>query len=768
MRRINPLQKCRLTVFFILLLTARLLIAQTGAISGSIRENSTKLFLPGANVIITGTGKGTSTGPEGDFYFNALEEGTYTIKVSYTGYKSETRTDIIVRKNRTTVTNFELFPEVFQADEVTVNAGFFQKAEQFSAGTASFSFEEIRRAPGSAGDISRIIFSLPSIAKTDDQKNSLIVRGGSSFENSFYIDNIEIPNINHFPSQGSSGGAIGILNVDFLEDIIFFPGGFNASYGDKLSSVTEISFRDGNKSLPQLQLDLNFTGFGASGEGPLGSKGSWLFSARRSYLDLVVKAFDVGSSIAPRYGDYQLKTIYEPDSENKFSLLALWSYDINDVDPLAAVGNDMKVYGYQNLTQITSGINWRTLHGAAGFSNTSIAYSYSGFNEKFSETGTMDPLLNNNSTENIIKLRNVNNIVLSSSNVLISGFDFKYYFPSFDNTYYPTTDLYGNITPLINISTNSNEYYSALFFELQQKISRFFTANLGVRSDYFSSNERVYLSPRIQLKYEMSEVSYFNINLGRYIQALPIIITVQNSKFRRLKSPENYSFSAGYSHLLTAGTRLSIEGYYKQYINLPMDPALPGLNIMDEVQFSDGLISSHSDLNESGKAYAAGIEIVIQKKLEESVYGIVAAGYGVSKYLDLNDIWRSRINENKFTFSATGGYKPDKYWEFSGRFICAGGIPYTPFDEIASGNINSGVIDEQAINSSRYPSYHSLNLRFDRRFYFESSNLILYISVWNIYNNKNISSYYWKKTSNSQGTIYQWGLLPIFGIEYEF
>ena len=180
--------------------------------------------------------------------------GTYIISFSYIGYESATKTDVIVKPERTILLNVELKSSSIQIGNVFVKSGYFTELENKPVGTVNFSSEEIRRAPGSAGDVSRILFGLPSLAKINDQYNSLIVRGGSPVENSFYLDNIEIPNINHFPVQGSSDGPIGLLNVDFIDDVNFYSGGFSPIYGDRLSSIMELKYRDGNKEKLPLKL----------------------------------------------------------------------------------------------------------------------------------------------------------------------------------------------------------------------------------------------------------------------------------------------------------------------------------------------------------------------------------------------------------------------------------------------------------------------------------------------------------------------------------
>jgi hypothetical protein len=208
---------------------------RTGIIKGRLFDAETKHPLIGANIVILNSTLGAASDLNGYFMIQDVPVGSYVLQFSYIGYNPLIKPDIIIRSQRTTYLEVELSISSIESDEVLVTADYFSEKKDQPLSVTSFSREEIRRAPGSAGDVSRIIQTLPSIAKIDDQSNNLVVRGGNPIENTFYIDNIEIPNINHFPAQGASGGPIGILNVDFIDQVIFYTGGFSATYGNKLS-----------------------------------------------------------------------------------------------------------------------------------------------------------------------------------------------------------------------------------------------------------------------------------------------------------------------------------------------------------------------------------------------------------------------------------------------------------------------------------------------------------------------------------------------------
>jgi len=742
---------------------------RTGIIKGRLLDGETKAPLVGANVEVLNTILGSATDDQGLFFINDVPVGSYSLRFSYIGYQNYTQTDVIVRPQRITFVEAELKPTALESEAVEVNGGYFTQTDEQPLSVTGFSREEIRRAPGSAGDVSRIIWSLPSIAKINDQSNSLIVRGGSPVENAFYIDNIEIPNINHFPTQGASGGPIGMVNVDFINDVQFHTGGFSALYGDKLSSIMDINFREGNRDEFDAQLDLNFTGFGGVLETPLfNQKGSLLFSARRSYLDLIIGLADVGTTVAPSYGDYQGKLVYDLNPHHRLTLLAVSGDDHNDPDRETARENAMIVYGNQDIYENTAGINWRALWKKSGYSNTSISYTSDEFKEDYYETSSAIHLLRNRSWEQSFKLRNVNHFRLSQRHSIEFGVEAKHLITDYDNFFNDYTDALGDTVPAFTLKDRITADKVGAFVDYIVKPVKRLTTNLGVRADYFSYNKNSYLSPRFSFSYQLTPRTSLNGATGLFYQNLPLVLLSQQESNRDLKDPMAIHYILGIDHLLTENTKLSLEVYEKDYQNFPIDPTQPSLFLLDELFYRYGFFFNHAPLLDNGKAYSRGVEIMLQKKLAENFYGLASASYFRTKYKGGDDIWRDRVFDNRLMFSVEGGYKPNSKWEFSMRWIYAGGAPYTPFDLEASQQLNRAVLDENNINESRYPDYHSLNVRLDRRFHFSSSNLIFYLSVWNAYNRKNIASYYWNEEENKQDVIYQWSLLPIFGLEFEF
>ena len=742
-------------------------VAKIGTIKGKIVDQETKMPLAGVSIIVTGTAAGAKTDTSGVYTIKKLAVGNYSLQFSLIGYESIYKADIIVRPKRISMVDAELKVSAVTASDVIVTAGYFPETEDKPNSVVSYSAEEIRRAPGSAGDVSRIMMTLPSVAKVNDQMNSLIVRGGSPIENAFYIDNIEIPNINHYPTQGSSGGPIGLINVDFIKDATFSTGGFSSEYGDKLSSVMEIAFRDGNRDEFDAQLDFNFAGIGATAEGPLfNHRASYMVSARKSYLDLLVDA--IGTGVAPRYSDYQGKFSCDISPSNKIELLEVLGLDYIKFDKDQSEEDGNIVYGSSEIRENAVGINWQHLWGKNGYSNLSISNMYTWYKDHNYETSTDNLLSSGTSEENSFYLRNTNHWRINKTHRVEFGFEAKYL--SIDNNHFLAeyTDVLGDTIPEARQNDLLDGSKAAAFVNYNLALSNRLSTNLGVRADYFSINGNSHISPRFSITYRINDKVTLSGSTGIYYQYLPMSVLAYPADNRDLKDPKAYHYILGLTYMVTENTRLTVEAYDKQYRHFPMDPSQPSLFIADEIFYRYGFFFPHENLQSVGKAEAYGIEAYIQKKMAVNFYGLIGGSYCKSRYLGLDNVWRDRVFDNRVMFSAEGGYKPNNRWEYSVRWIFAGGAPFTPLDEVASANLNRGVFDANRINDSRYPAYHSLNIRCDRRFNFKGSNIIVYLSVWNAYNRQNVASYYWNETDRKPDVSYQWSSLPVFGFEYEF
>ncbi len=738
-----------------------------GSIKGKVIAAEELYPLIGVNVVVKDKNIGAVSDMDGNFEIKKLPAGSYILIFSYVGYETYSQTDVIVRPGRITFVEAKLKESSVQMHDVVVSAGYFNELDAQPVSAVNFSTEEIRRSPGAAGDVSRILFGLPSLAKTNDQKNSLIVRGGSPMENAFFVDNIEIPNINHYGTQGSSEGPIGVINVDFLKDVNFLAGGFGVNYGDRLSSVMEMTFREGNREQFDFQLDASFQALGGQFEGPINNgKGSYLFSARRSYLDWIFSSTQIKGPV-PTYSDFHNKVVYDLSDKMKLSILDISSIDKSNQSYEEGVKFEDNYFGHYNGNKNTFGINLLNIWNKSGYSNLSFSHNYFDMSNGVSEVRTKDKIYFNESTEQEFALRNLNHFKLSDDVQLQFGFDAKYSSNDYDHHYYPFVDRQGYISPELAVNHKFKGMKAGIFASAQMNLLSDLSLTAGLRADYFDFNKKTNLSPRMNITYKVTDVTQLYVAEGMFYQTLPFIILSQNKAFKDLKNPLAYHSILGVSHLLTEDTRLTLEIYSKDYRDCPINPNQPEEFVMDQA-VENPVFLNNDQLVNSGKAYSRGIELMIQKKLAKDFYGMMSASYFRSRYMDGKSNWHNRIYDNKFTFSAEGGYKPNDQWEFSLRWIYAGGAPYSPFDISASEAAYKGIVDKSRMYAERLPDYHSLNVRADKRFNFFSSNIVLYISVWNVYGRENIWAYSWDEINNKVKANKSWATLPVFGVEYEF
>ncbi len=737
-----------------------------GSISGSIVDAVTKQPVAGVTIRLLSTKSGAVSTESGIYKIADVPVGTYSLEYKRIGYATMVKTDIIVRSSRITEVSAEMIESPVVSEEVTVRPAYFSQDINQVSNTLQFSNEEIRRAPGSFGDISRIVSGMPSTAKVDDQSNALIVRGGSPIENGFYVDNIEITNINHFPSQGTSAGSTSIIPVDLLQSADFSAGGFSAAYGDKLSSIMNIQLRKGNSEETDLQLDFNVMGFGGIIDGPFANgKATYILAARRSYLDLLAEA--AGINLLPSFGDAQIKITYDIDNKHSLSLLGIFSDDHIQSDSVNARENKQTAYGSDDIYDGTVGINWRYLWGENAYTQTSVAFTHTNFNNHYRDNVTGKDILRKQSIEQYVRLRSISAIAFSPFISLECGVEAKYIHADNSIRFGLQNNAVGDSVGLFTLQGKKDASRGGLFTTITYTPFSVLKIAAGMRVEYATISETITYSPKISIVYSLSDHSVITANTGIYYQGIPLLMAAQNPALTKPQDMQAIHYVLGFQQILSADTRLLMEIYGKEYKGFPVDPNEAGLFAVDEPYDRIGFYTYHPALVMSGKARSYGAEISVQKKLSDNFYGITGLSWFRSEYAGYDGVWRNRVFDNRIVFSIEGGITLSKDWEISSRWIYAGGRPYTPFNTELSRQTGIGILDDTRINSSRFPAYHSLNIRADKRFFFEKSTLIAYISIWNVYNRNNAQAIIWNQFDMRPDTVSQFGLLPVFGLEWE-
>jgi len=715
-----------------------------GGIKGRILDYETQRPLGGVEVDIAGTGLKAKSDALGAYAFPGVAVGYYALTFRLEGYYEDTRTDVIVRSGRTTFLNVRLLEARPIQEEVRVTADAFPPAPDKPVSRTEFNPEELRRDAASAGDLSRALYAVPGVVKADEEANDLIVRGGSPSENGFYIDNIFIPNINHFPQQGASGGNVSMMNMDFVESLQFLTGGFDARYGDRLSSIIEIGYREGNRETLDGQFNLSIIGFGGQAEGPLpGRKGSWMFSANRSYLDLISGMLD--SDNPSDFYDLQGKVSYDLDSANRLSLLAIGGLSRTEY------GRDAR----ERFTSGTAGLTWRHLWGGEGYSDTSLSYSeIRGRESEFWEwEGGLHEQYDYGTKW--LTFRSVNHLRLSPVHRLAFGIDLQQIrFRNWD-------DYHNAETRLRNTS-------AAAFLNYTVHPFAGFSLSPGLRLEYRSLSGRLGLLPRLSFSWTPAKRLSVNGAFGIYTQQLPLFLLKQDPRNVRLRDPRARHLVLGVGYLLGRDIRLSLEAYDKRYDRFPMSPIYPYYFVIDDVNGDNDRFWDFGRLIDSGEAYARGLELTLQKKISRNLYGLASLSYIRTRYKDLLGNWHNRLFDNRFVLCLSGGYKPSARWEINVRWIWSGNKAFTPVDEAKSREVGYAWTTIERIMAGHMADYQNLSLRVDRRFSFKKSNLIVFAGALNILDHQNELYRYWFPPQGGYASEYMWGVIPYIGLEFEF
>lgn len=786
---------------------------QPGGIRGVVIDSHTEQALPGVNVYILDSGIGTATDAEGRFILDRLTPGSYHVRFEMMGYEPQTKLNLPVSPDRYLELTIRLQQTVLELQDIVVTPDFFKKAKDAVISDRSVDFTEIISDPGSSMDVQRMMQTLPSVVSGTDQYNEVIVRGGAPGENLFVMDNIEIPNPNHFGDQGSGGGPISMINPLFISEVDFYAGSFPARYGDKASSAMDIQLREGNREKRELEIDMAMHGIGAMVEGPIqNGQGSYLFSYHKSYLDLIIAS--TGMTAVPKYYSLQGKVVYDLNQKHRLIWNGVYGNDkiYIEEDAYTDISNiylvDIKGYEY------ASGISWKGLWSQNLYSLLTL-YKVENFWWNKVSTGEKGLLALKDDTESNLALKGDLVYRISPRSEITTGFSIK----NLDYSYHNWSDadtlfgyhyfLDGSPVPQeltvwpysgrvdSSIAVAELEYYDVweidhriesrkLAAHFQYKWNPFARITLigGLRYDYFDYTGFASLAPRLGLSYHFTPVTRLNFGVGRHYQSPVNYYLALNPLNSNLKNKYTDQVVLGFEHLFARDIRATIEFYSRQYNDIPIPVSMTT---------ADSLDRSDNEYINAGKGHVEGIELFFQKKLYDRFHWILSYSYYVSKREDPRYPGKEYVSSfdfrNVFTFVL--GYKEDlrdRSWyrqikeqswykwtawllpladeiEISLRWRYLGGKPYTlqKYDPYTQRwYISAG----QPYNTERFPNYHRLDLMLARRFIFNKVNLVVFLDVQNVYNRDNIWDYSYTKDGIKE-VIYQYKLMPVGGFTLE-
>ena len=662
-RLLSLLLFCNITISF-------LLAQPVHQVKGTVIDKSNRQPLEFINVMIVGLNKGGVTNAEGKFSIGQVPPGIYRLQASAIGYKTVTTPEYIL-STRDLHIQIEMEENQTELEGVTVTASPFRRDIESPVSLRIIGLQEIEKSPGANRDISRIVQSYPGVTFSPiGYRNDLIVRGGSPSENRFYLDGVEIPNINHFSTQGASGGPVGILNADLIREVNFYTGAFPTDKGNALSSVLDFKLRDGDMERNSLKATLGASEVSLASNGHLGKKTSYLVSVRQSYLQFL---FDMlGLPFLPTFTDAQFKLKTRFDARNELTVLGLGGIDKMKLNTKANNEDNEYILSYLPKIQqetFTLGAVYRHYAGAH-VQSVVASHSYlNNRNTKYQQNDESDPdhlMLRLRSTEQNTQLRLENSSSFRNWKVTVgTSLDYSQY----SNTTFQK--VYTDHAQTFDYHTYLGIMRWGLFGTVNYtSIDERFTASLGLRADannYSAAMKDLsdQLSPRLSLSYQLTEHWSLSGNAGLYYQLPPY--TALGFKNNNGLYANKYALrymqvsqgSVGLNWRKGDTFEVSVEGFYKDYDKIPLSVA-DGIPLTckgnDYGVIGNELLTSTAQ----GRSYGAELLLkwLVAKKLNlASSFTLFKSEYRTDKESEyIASAW-----DNRFIFNLRGTYNPVSY-----------------------------------------------------------------------------------------------------------
>lgn len=739
----------------ILLISKSALFGQenSGVIKGRVFNSKNNEGVPFATVQVWGTTIGGVSDFDGSFILAGLKPGFAELRVSSIGFKPFISSAVMVTNSKQVSIGIPLEEDEINIGEVVVRASPFTKKIETPVSVRIIGIDEIEKNPGGNRDISKVIQSYPGVASTPAYRNDVIVRGGGPNENRFYIDDVEIPYLNHFSTQGASGGPVGIINVDFVQSVDFLSGAFPASEGNALSSILNFTLIDGNSDRMKYKATVGASDLGFTINGPAGEKSSLIMSVRRSYLQFLFSALKL--PFLPTYTDFQFKYKVRFDPKNELTVLGLGAKDDFKLNLKA---NDTEFQRYildyipvQEQYSYVFGLVFKHYRDN-GYESWIISRNYLNNTQyKYLDNIKADSskLFDYLSGEGEIKTRYERTVIGEDGFRLTFGGGYNY--AHYRNATFRKV-YYGGMVNTINYSTNLKLGEIGVFGQISRSFFKDkLSLSLGVRADanaYSSSVSNPFdqLSPRLSASYRLTEKLSLNASTGRYYQLPPYTALgysdgsgVYINKQNDLRYIAADHIVTGLELLPSENIQLSMEGFYKYYSHYPF-------SVRDSVPLSsksaDYGIFGDEELTSTSRGRAYGFELLGRFKEFKNTNLVFSYTFVRSEFRGLKSGWLPSSWDNKHIFNLTATRKLNRNWDAGLKWRFVGGAPYTPYDleksslKTAWDLQGQGYLDYSKFNSLRLKAFHQLDLRVDKQYFFSTWSLMLYVDIQNVYNQK--------------------------------
>lgn len=750
-------------VFILAILVNTAYAQKNGLITGVVLDANTKYALNAATILVNDSLFSVQTDKSGRYKIS-LPIGTYRVSANYLGYLGDTKYNIVVGTGNAQIVNFELASGDKNLEEVVVS---FSKGKSAIAAdlvtplsVQQLTTEEIKSSPGGNFDVSKVVQTLPGVGLSNGvgERNDIIIRGGAPNENVYYLDGIEIPVLNHFQTQGSSGGAQGILNVSFIESLKLSSSAFDARYDNPLASTFVIKQRDGNADRLSGNVRVSVTETALTLEGPISPKTTFLASGRKSYYGLLFKLIDL--PIRPDFYDFQYKVTHKFNDKTTLTAIGLGATDRFSFAPTkeSTLENTyvLRSTPYINQWNYTVGFNLnRKIEN--GFMNFTLSRNVFDNNlDKFEDDqkieSTRTLLVQSQEIENKFRFdynKFVNGWKLSAG-VMAQWVGYKANL--FNKVSNEVVDDQGNVVSPARTLNFSNDFYFLKYGWFAQASKNILNNKLlvsaGIRSDMNSytqkgNNPLETLSPRLSLAYHLNNQWDINASIGTYFKIPPYtqLGYLDNAGVavnKDMKYIQSTHYVLGTQFLPRNDLRITLESFYKRYNNYPVSVA-NGTSLAN--QGAEYTSVGSERLWSMGKGETYGLELFIQQKLVKNFFYVASYSYVKSKFSGLNGQLVSSSWDNEHLLSLTLGYKLKNNWDLGLKYRYAGGSPYTPFNMQASQQnylaLGTGVYNYNQLNTLRLRAFNQLDFRIDKRYNFKRTALNLYVDLQNILKSKN-------------------------------
>ncbi len=737
-------------ILFILTLSTSVL-AQTGSIKGVVKNKFSNEPIPFATVVIEGTQLGSLTLDDGTFEIKNINPGFVKIAVTSVEFNPYLSEEIRVSNATHTNLSIDLEESTTTLNEVTVTVNKFTRKTETPLSLHRINIEDIEKSAGANRDISKVIQSLPGVGGTVSFRNDLIVRGGGPSENRFYLEGIEIPNINHFSTQGASGGPVGILNVDFIKSADYYSSAFPSGRGNALSSVFDFKLIEGNKDKPSVRASVGASEISLSLNTPVTENSSLLFSVRRSYLQFLFS--QIGLPFLPTFNDATTRYKVKLNKKNELSFLFIGAYDQFKLNFDAEQTEENRyILGYLPVNN-----QWSYTVGATHkyFMNNSVLTTVISRNHlnnsiyKYANNDDSNPqnlITDFESNESENKLRSEISTALNGYNLnfgISTELD-QYDTDSYNNLYTNGIPTEISTTSLLNIIR-----YGAFGSISKSVIDERLTLTLGVRADganYSSQTRNIIdqISPRLSGSYQLLDPLSLNFNVGRYYQLPSYTMLGYKNANNELANKSNQIGYIGVNHYVIGfeinpnkNSKFTFETFFKDYSDYPF-------SVEDQVSMAskggDFGVFGDEEVTPTSAGEAKGFEILYRLKTENKLNISAAYTYVRSSFTNSNNQLIPSSWDSRNLFTTTIGKSLKNNWDIGIKWRYVGGLPYTPWDietssYVQAWNVNNrGELDYSQFNSLRLASFHQLDFRIDKSFYYKNFMIGLYLDIQNLYN----------------------------------